>query len=180
MRALKFVLPVVVFAGLALVFAFGLGRDPSVVPSPLIDKPAPDFVLAPLHDGEPGLSSADLRGDVVLVNMFASWCVPCRAEHPLLMRLARETGVVIYGINYKDPPEAARKFLADLGNPYTRIGVDADGRAGIDWGLYGVPETFLVDRNGRIRFKWVGPLTPEAVEEKIVPLWRGLRQPAAS
>ncbi|MFO1189723.1 MAG: DsbE family thiol:disulfide interchange protein [Alphaproteobacteria bacterium] len=175
-RGLKFALPAAVFAGLAMLFAFGLGKDPRRLPSALIDKPAPEFVLQPLDDGKPGLGSADLKGDVVLVNVFASWCGPCAVEHPLLMRLSRDVGMVVHGINHKDAPDDARAFLAKRGDPYTRIGVDRNGRASIDWGVYGLPESFLVDRDGRIRFKWVGPLTPQVVDETLIPLWRKLRQ----
>jgi len=175
-RGLKFALPVAVFAGLAMLFAFGLGKDPRRLPSALIDKPAPEFDLKPLDDRKPGLGSADLKGDVVLVNVFASWCVPCAAEHPLLMRLSRDVGMVVHGINHKDAPDKAHAFLARLGDPYTRIGVDPTGRASIEWGVYGLPESFLVDREGRIRFKWVGPLTPQVVDETLIPLWRKLRQ----
>ena len=121
-------------------------------------------------------SNEEFKGRVSLLNVFASWCLPCRAEHPLLMRLARDEGIVVHGINYKDPPASARTFLVQLGDPYSRIGVDPEGRASIDWGVYGVPESFLVDREGRIRFKWVGPLTPQVVDETLIPLWRTLRQ----
>lgn len=169
---LRFLLPALLFAAVAVAFAVGLGLDPRRVPSPLIDKPAPGFALAPLLDDRPGLATADLRGQVALVNVFASWCIPCRAEHPLLMRLAETEGVTVFGINYKDKPEDARAWLAELGNPYRRIGIDRDGKAGIDWGVYGVPESFVVDARGRIRFKWVGPMAPHILEEKILPILR--------
>jgi cytochrome c biogenesis protein CcmG, thiol:disulfide interchange protein DsbE len=168
-RGLLYLVPGGLFAVLVLSFYAGLGSDPNVLPSPLIDQPAPRFALPPLIDGEPGLSSADLEGRVSLVNIFASWCAPCRKEHPLLNELAQSQRVAIYGINYKDKPDAAKAWLAELGNPYARIGTD-DGQAGIEWGVYGVPETFLVDRAGRIRYKHVGPLTRADIERTILPL----------
>jgi cytochrome c biogenesis protein CcmG/thiol:disulfide interchange protein DsbE len=172
-RSLLFVLPVLVFLGLAAAFFIGLGRDPAVVPSALIDKPVPGFDLPPLLDTKPGLASGDLRGKVKLVNVFASWCVPCRAEHPQLMRMAKD-GVELYGINYKDEPDAAKQWLASLGDPFLRIGADHSGRVAIDWGVYGVPETFLIDANGTIRYKHVGPITPEALNDSILPVLRSL------
>jgi len=168
-RGWIYLLPGILFAALAAVFYGGLGSDPNVLPSALIDQEAPQFKLPPLDQGEPGLSTADLTGQVSLVNTFASWCVPCRAEHPVLNALARSKRVAIYGINYKDKPAAASAWIAELGNPYARIGVD-DGRVGIEWGVYGVPETFVVDRSGRIRYKHVGPLTQADVERTILPL----------
>jgi cytochrome c biogenesis protein CcmG/thiol:disulfide interchange protein DsbE len=164
-----YLLPAALFAVLAIGFYGGLGTDTTVLPSPLIDQPAPSFALPPLEAGETGFSSADLAGKVSLVNVFASWCVPCRAEHPVLNALSRSKRVAIYGINYKDKSEASRAWIAELGNPYARIGAD-DGRVGIEWGVYGVPETFVVDREGRIRYKHVGPLTQADLEQKILPL----------
>ena len=165
-----YLLPVALFALLAIGFYGGLATDTNVLPSPLIDKPAPDFALPPLVAGDgSGFSTADLSGKVSLVNVFASWCVPCRAEHPVLNALSRSRRVPIYGINYKDKREAARAWVAELGNPYTRIGAD-DGRVGIEWGVYGVPETFVVDRDARIRYKQVGPLTQDDLDRKIMPL----------
>jgi cytochrome c biogenesis protein CcmG, thiol:disulfide interchange protein DsbE len=168
-QGLIFVIPAAVFALLAGGFYLGLGIDQSVLPSPLIDHPAPHFALPPLPGEERGFSSADLTGHVSLVNAFASWCVPCRAEHGVLSALAQTKRVPIYGIDYKDKEDAARAWLAELGNPYARIGAD-DGQVGIDWGVYGVPETFIVDRDGRIRYKHVGPLTLADVERTILPL----------
>ena len=168
-RGWIYLIPAAMFAVLAAGFYLGLGIDANVLPSPLIDRPAPRFALPPLQDGQSGFSSADLAGHVSLVNTFASWCAPCRAEHPVLNRLAHAKRVPIYGINYKDKAEVALAWIAELGNPYTRIGAD-DGRVGIDWGVYGVPETFLVDRDGRIRYKHVGPLTQADVEQTILPL----------
>lgn len=146
--------------------------DPKGVPSALIGKPPPDFVLPPLEGADrPGLSAADLRGQgrPVLVNFFASWCLPCVAEHPMLVRLAR-SGVPLFGVAYKDRPADSLAFLRRHGNPYARIGVDLPGRVAIDWGLYGVPETYLVDREGLIRWRWAGPLTEEVVARDLQPL----------
>lgn len=168
-RCWIFLIPGATFALLAGGFYLGLGIDQSVLPSPLINQPAPRFALPPLLGEEHGFSSADLRGHVSLVNAFASWCAPCRAEHPILNALAQTKRVPIYGIDYKDKQDVARAWIAELGNPYTGIGAD-DGRVGIDWGVYGVPETFLVDRDGRIRYKHVGPLTLADVEQSILPL----------
>lgn len=170
MRRLLYLLPVVLFIVLAGYFALALkpGRDPTLLPSALIDKPAPNFDLAAL-DGGTGLARDALKGQVVLVNFFASWCVPCRAEHPLLMRLAEVEHVPLYGIAYKDKPEAIKRFLTQLGDPYRRIGLDSSGRTGIDFGVYGVPETYLIDKSGHIRFRYVGPLTEEALEHELLP-----------
>ena len=139
------------------------------MPSALIDRPAPPLDLPPLAGRAGGLSSELLMGEASLVNVFASWCPPCRAEHPVLMRLAQD-GVPIWGVNYKDEPEDARAFLAELGDPYRAIGADRSGRTAIDWGVYGYPETFVVDRRGRIRYRHVGPLTPHDLEARIRPL----------
>lgn len=174
------VLPLIVLAALLGVFASQMGRSTSFVPSALIDKAVPAFDLAAVdgHD-QPGFSSADLAGNgVVVVNVFASWCVPCRAEHPFLMALADEP-VEIYGLNYDDPAENARAFLAELGNPYGRIGADRDRRVGIEWGVYGVPETFVVDNEGIIRFKHVGPLDQQSYENVLLPAIEAAREPAA-
>ena len=176
-RRFIFLLPLLLFAGLAVWVAVPLlkGTDPSTVPSALIDRPAPDFALPPLPGRDDGLSRADLGGEVALVNFFASWCVPCLAEHPLLTRLAAEEGVPVYGITYKNEPADALGWLARHGDPYARIGHDADTRVAIDWGVYGVPETFVIDRAGRIRFRHAGPLTPELVDGTLLPLIRDLR-----
>ena len=169
-KRLLFVLPVLLFAIVGVGLAVGLTRDPEVLPSVLIDKDVPLFELPPV-DGRvgSGLSSRDLVGKPSLVNVFASWCVPCRVEHPLFMRLA-EQGVTIYGINYKDPPAQASAWLEELGDPFARIGADRDGRVGIDWGVYGGPETFVVDGAGRIRHRFVGPLQPRDVDQILLPL----------
>jgi cytochrome c biogenesis protein CcmG, thiol:disulfide interchange protein DsbE len=174
-RGWIFLIPAAVFALLAAGFYAGLGIDTSVLPSPLIDQPAPRFALPPLPGEAQGFSSADLAGHVSLVNTFASWCTPCRAEHRVLNALAQTKRVPIYGIDYKDKADAAAAWIAELGNPYTRIGAD-DGRVGIDWGIYGVPETFVVDKGGRIRHKHVGPLTQADVERTILPLVARLEQ----
>ncbi|WP_298816631.1 DsbE family thiol:disulfide interchange protein [uncultured Roseibium sp.] len=170
-------LPLVVFAALAGLFLFQLtlGGDPQKIPSALINKPAPEFVLEPVEglekDGNAvaGFSSDDLQGKVSVVNVFASWCGPCRQEHPLLEELAKVDGIEMVGINYKDKPENARRFLGSLGNPYDRVGADASGRAAIDWGVYGVPETFIVDEKGMIRYKFIGPLGPQSYAETFLP-----------
>jgi cytochrome c biogenesis protein CcmG, thiol:disulfide interchange protein DsbE len=173
-RRALFLLPLVLFAVVAGYFLWGLitNRDPSVVPSMLIDKSVPTFDLPPL-DGldRPGLASADLQnGKVSLVSFFASWCLPCRVEHPLLMQLAENQGVQILGINYRDRPEDARRWLGELGNPYQRVGADERGRTGIDFGVSGVPETFVIDREGKIRLQHIGPLTAKDIEDEIAPL----------
>jgi cytochrome c biogenesis protein CcmG, thiol:disulfide interchange protein DsbE len=165
-----YVAPVVLLAVLVVALDIGLRRDSDLLPSPLIGRAAPNFALPPLTTGQPGFSSADLAGHVSLVNAFASWCGPCRAEQPVLNALARAGQVPIYGIDYKDRPDIAEAWIASAGDPYDRIGADRDGRVGIDWGVYGVPETFLVDRQGRIRYKHVGPLTEADIDEQILPL----------
>jgi cytochrome c biogenesis protein CcmG/thiol:disulfide interchange protein DsbE len=163
-------LPLAVFAGLVGIFVIGLSGDPQRLPSALIGRPAPQFALAPL-DGidRPGFATADLAGQVTVVNVFASWCIPCHEEHPLLMELARDGRIRIAGINQKDQPDNARRFLGRNGNPYRFVGVDPNGRAAIDWGVYGVPETFIVGRDGRIAFKHVGPITPAVLAAVIRP-----------
>jgi cytochrome c biogenesis protein CcmG/thiol:disulfide interchange protein DsbE len=174
-RRWLYFLPVLVFGGLAIALAFGLGEDPSEVPSPLIDKPVPVFELPPVPDRVEGFSDVDLKqGEVALVNVFSSWCGPCRIEHPLLMRLSEEGDIPIYGLNYKDRPEDAKQWLDEMGDPYRRTGSDLDGRVGIDWGVYGVPETFIVDGEGRIRFKHIGYISREALEKTIRPIFEEL------
>lgn len=175
-RLLRFLLPLALFAGIVALLAVGLTRNPREVPSPLIGKPVPEFSLPPVKGRSLGLASADLKGHVSLVNVFASWCVPCRQEHPLFVELKAKGVVPIYGINYKDSPEDAARWLEELGDPYTRTGADLDGRVSIDWGVYGVPETFLIDREGRIAYKQIGPITPQVLEQKIVPLINRLKQ----
>ena len=169
-------LPLLIFFALAALLAVGLTLDPRMVPSPLIGKPVPRFDLPPVRGRPPGLSSADLRGHVSLVNVFASWCTACREEHPLLMGLAKEHVVPIYGLNYKDRPADAARWLEDMGDPYARTGADVDGRVAINWGVYGVPETFVIDRAGRIAYKRIGPVTPEFIDKTLLPLIARLRK----
>jgi cytochrome c biogenesis protein CcmG, thiol:disulfide interchange protein DsbE len=174
-------LPVLGFLGLVAAFALGLRDDPNLVPSPLVGKPVPVFDLPPVAGRSPGLSSRDLHGQVSLVNVFASWCVSCREEHPLLLRLEQSGLVPIEGLDYKDKPGDAVRWLAAMGDPYARIGADIDGRVAIDWGVYGVPETFVVDRRGIIAFKQIGPMTPAVFDGTIAPLIARLREiPSAS
>jgi len=164
------------FALLVLLLAVGLTLDPRRVPSPLIDKPAPAFTLPRLGQGEKTFDSTSMRGHVWLLNVWASWCTACRSEHPLLVELAGRHVVDIVGLNYKDAPADANTWLARLGNPYQIIASDLDGRVGIDWGVYGVPETFVIDAKGVIRYKQIGPLTPEAIEKTVLPLVRKLQE----
>lgn len=165
-------IPLAVFFALAAVFLLQLlsGRDNATIPSALIGQPAPETDLPPVEGlGLPGLDSSDFAGHVTVVNVWASWCAPCRQEHPLLMQLAGDDRFRITGLNYKDPPENARRFLGELGNPYSAIGADDNGRTAINWGVYGVPETFLVGRDGTVLFKHVGPLTPQSVARQLLP-----------
>ena len=173
---LLFVVPVVLFVGLALTFIAGLHYNPSLVPSPLIGRKVPRFDLPPVAGHKRGLSSADLKGQVTLVNVFASWCVACRDEHPLLLALKEQGIVPIAGIDYKDAPADAARWLAAMGNPYGRIGADVSGRVAIDWGVYGVPETFVVGPDGKIAYKQVGPVTPQVLKDKILPFVAELRK----
>ena len=169
-RVLLAVLPLVLLVGLVAVFAMNMDRDPSLVRSVLINKPAPAFALGAVPGtGVDGFDTASLSGAVTVVNVFASWCIPCRDEHPLLERLKAETGVRIFGINQRDAAENAAAFLAELGNPYERIGGDTDNRVSIDWGVYGVPETFVVNAAGVVTFKHVGPITAETLERDVIP-----------
>ena len=171
----RFLVPLGIFLVLAVFLAVGLKLHPREVPSPLIDKPAPPFKLAQLQDPGKTLAPGDLKGKVWIFNVWASWCVTCLQEHPLLVELSRQNLVPIYGLNYKDGRENALKWLAKHGNPYTLSAVDADGRVGIDYGVYGVPETYVIDKTGVIRFKQIGPVTPKVLEEKILPLVRQLQ-----
>ena len=175
-RRLVFLVPMFIFVGIAVFLGIGLTMDPREIPSPLIGKPVPEFNLPPVRGRTLGLSSADLKGEVSLVNVFASWCTACRAEHPLLMRLMEAGVVAIHGLNYKDKPVDAAQWLDDLGDPYTRTGADIDGRMGIEWGVYGVPETFVIDRAGRIAYKKIGPIAEQDLEQTILPLIERLRQ----
>ena len=176
LRTLKWTVPFAVFVAIVGFLFVGLSRDPREVPSPLIDKPAPAFNLPQLQQPGSTLSAADMRGKVWLLNVWASWCESCRIEHPLLVQLAEANVVPIIGLNYKDKDELGKQWLADRGDPYSVSVVDADGRVGIDWGVYGVPETFVIDRNGVIRYKQIGPVTAEALERRILPLVRELQR----
>ncbi|MFC7065609.1 DsbE family thiol:disulfide interchange protein [Brucella rhizosphaerae] len=170
-------LPLLIFVGLAAIFAFQLlsGKDSSTIPSALIGKQAPQTNLPAVEgltrDGAlvPGLNSEDFIGKLTLVNVWGSWCVPCRQEHPLLMEIAKDERIRVVGLNYKDQPENARRFLGDLGNPFAAVGADRAGRSAIEWGVYGVPETFLVGPDGKIVYKHVGPFTPESVKNDLMP-----------
>lgn len=171
--------PIAAAVGLVGVLAIGLGRDPRILPSTLIGKSVPDFNLPPVLGRSLGLSNANLRGEVALVNVFASWCVECREEHPLFIRLARDQVIPIHGINYKDAPGDAANWLDIRGDPYTRTGGDRNGRVSIDWGVYGVPETFVVGADGMIAHKHIGAITEQALSETILPLVEQLREQAA-
>lgn len=176
-RVLVAALPLIIFGALAGIFLMQLmsGRDNSVIPSALIDKPAPALALAPLvgaiRAGQPvpALDTAAIKGKLTLVNVWASWCVPCRQEHPIILGLSQDPRINVVGINYKDKNDAALAFLGELGNPFRAIGVDPKGTAAIDWGVYGIPESFLVGEDGKILLKQVGPFTDDAVKNKLLP-----------
>ncbi len=190
----RFLIPLGLFLVLVVFLAIGLNRDPHEVPSPLVGKPAPDFKLQQLAEPDKSFSPADMRGQVWLLNVWASWCVSCRAEHPLLVAFARQGGLPIVGLNYKEvrgdgetdvkklaadeettlTRQRAAAWLSQHGNPYLLSALDMDGRVGIDYGVYGVPETYLIDKKGVIRYKQIGPITPEALEKKILPLAKQL------
>ena len=176
MKAWRWSIPLAIFAILVAFLWEGLWRDPRLVPSPLIGKPAPAFRLAQLHRPNEILQLDDMKGQVWLLNVWASWCVSCREEHPLLLQLAREKAVPLYGLDYKDKSEPALAWLAQNGDPYNASIVDPDGRVGIDYGVYGVPETFLIDKAGIIRYKQIGPLTAQALKDTILPLVRELQK----
>ncbi|MDI3515066.1 MAG: cytochrome c biosis protein CcmG, thiol:disulfide interchange protein DsbE [Rhodocyclaceae bacterium] len=192
----KFLVPLLLFFGLAGFLAFGLTLNPREVPSPLIDKPAPDFSLARLDKPEQTFALKEMQGQVWMLNVWASWCVACRQEHPLLVQMAKQKIVPVVGLNYKEVRgdgainargmaleaetamaiERARRWLSDHGDPYVLSVLDIDGRVGIDFGVYGVPETFLIDRDGRIRYKHIGPITPEALKDVLIPRIEELRR----
>ncbi|HJP05959.1 MAG: DsbE family thiol:disulfide interchange protein [Acidiferrobacteraceae bacterium] len=175
MKSLRYLAPLGVFLVIGAFLAAGLKLNPREVPSPLIDKAAPSFELPRLLVMESSVSAADLKGKVWLLNVWASWCVACRAEHSLLNELAAQGLVTLVGLNYKDAPEDARAWLRELGNPYDMIAVDEKGQVGIDWGVYGVPETFVIDRTGVIRYKHIGPVDRKVLRETILPLVSQLR-----
>ena len=174
MKRLLFIAPVLGFFVLMGVFFVGLHRDPTILPSMLIGKPVPAFNLPPVRPGDQGFSTADLGGEPVLLNVYASWCAACRLEHPMLMRLRRE-GVPIHGLDWKDEPEKGNKVLLDEGDPYLRVGNDKSGRTGIDMGVSGAPETFVVDKAGKVRYRHVGAISIEDWEQKIRPLMERLK-----
>ena len=170
----RFLLPLAVFLAIGVALLAGLGRDPRELPSPLVGRPAPAFELPVLEGDGRTVRSTDLRGKVWMLNVWASWCGPCQIEHPLLVEFAARTRVPLVGLNYKDKPQAAREWLQRLGNPYVATLVDPDGRTGIDFGVYGVPETFVIDRQGIVRYRQAGPLTKEVLEQRVLPLLRQL------
>jgi cytochrome c biogenesis protein CcmG/thiol:disulfide interchange protein DsbE len=170
----RFLLPLVLFLVLVGFLAVGLHRDPKEVPSPLIGKPAPAFTLPTLHDPDQRIRNPDLLGKVWMLNVWASWCGACREEHPVLMAFARRNLVPIYGLDYKDERSAGLAWLQAGGNPYVASLFDQDGRVGIDFGVYGVPETFIIDQGGVIRYKHIGPLTPDVLSKEVEPLLRRL------
>ena len=169
---LRIVVPIIIagFIGLVIVLAIGLQRDPRLVPSPFIGKPLPTFSLPSLHDTTQTVSSDVFKGQISLLNVWASWCVSCRVEHPFLIELAKQQALPVYGLNYKDKREDAIRWLKQLGDPYAVIAFDELGRIGIDLGVYGAPETFLIDKNGIVTYKHIGPVTPEVWEKTFVPL----------
>lgn len=167
---MRFLLPLIVFVGIGGFLLVGLDRDPTIVPSPLIGKPAPQFTLPVLGQDAANFSTADMEGKVWLLNIWATWCAACRVEHPLLVDLSRRGVVDIVGLNYKDQDPLAEKWLQDLGDPYVLTAVDQSGRVGIDWGFYGAPETFVIDKTGIVRHKHIGPVYPKDLTDTILPL----------
>jgi cytochrome c biogenesis protein CcmG/thiol:disulfide interchange protein DsbE len=172
----RYLLPLLVFLVMVGFFAIGLRLNPREVPSPLIGKPAPAFNLPLLGAPDQKLAMQDLKGKVWVLNVWASWCTPCRVEHPLITDFAKTSGVPVYGLNYKDKPADAAAWLGKLGNPYAATVSDIDGLVGIDYGVYGVPETFVVDKQGVIRLKHIGPMTPEALRDTVLPMVEKLRK----
>jgi len=172
----RFLIPLALFAVLVGFLIVGLQRDPRQIPSPLVQKPAPAFNVPQLVAADKTFSPADMKGQVWMLNVWASWCVACREEHPVLNELAKAKIVPIVGLNYKDEPAAGMQWLRQHGDPYTLSVVDRDGRVGLDYGVYGVPETFVIDKGGVIRYKHIGPVTPESLEKKIIPLVRQLQK----
>jgi len=174
MKALRYLVPLAIFIALVGFFAVGLMRDPREVPSPFIGKPAPGFKLETLHQPEKAFTPDEMKGKVWLLNVWASWCVSCRVEHPLLVEMARNKVVPIVGLNYKDKREDGTRWLAKFGDPYALSAWDIDGRVGIDYGVYGAPETFVIDKQGVIRYKQIGPITRETLDKVLLPLIRKL------
>lgn len=171
----RFLLPLGIFVGLLIFLGIGLRLNPRDIPSPFIGKPAPSFKLAQLHEPEKTIAPKDMEGQVWVLNVWASWCVSCRVEHPVLMEFAKQNLVPLVGLNYKDGRDDGIKWLRDFGNPYALSAFDNNGRVGIDYGVYGVPETFIIDKRGVIRMKHTGPVTPEALSQKIIPLIKELK-----
>ena len=172
---MRYILPFVAFLVIAVFLFIGLGLNPREVPSPLIDKPAPPFTLPQLHEQDKQFSPKDMQGKVWLLNVWSSWCVSCKDEHPVLMALAQQNIVPIYGLDYKDKRGDALTWLARGGNPYVLSAADVEGRIGIDYGVYGVPETYVIDKQGIIRYKQIGAVTPDNLREKILPLVKELQ-----
>lgn len=174
----KHLIPLGLFLSIAVFLAIGLKLNPREVPSPLIGKPAPHFALTNLLEPEKQVSPSDFKGQVWMLNVWATWCVSCRTEHPLLVDLSQRVDFPIVSLDYKDQAEPAKQWLARLGNPYQVTAFDADGMVGIDWGVYGTPETYLIDKEGIIRYKHIGPLTPAILADKILPLAKTLQENA--
>ena len=172
---IRFALPLVVFVLMVGLLGYGLRLDPKKVPSPLIDKPAPEFSLSMLETPSRQLSTKDMSGQVWVLNVWASWCVSCRAEHAVITELANRNLVTVVGLNYKDEPADATRWLEQFGNPYATSVIDRDGRVGIDWGVYGVPETFVIGADGMIKYKHIGPVTHESLEQTILPMLKELK-----
>jgi len=178
MTRLAYLLPLAIIGVLAVFFMIGLGRDPHLIPSVLIDKPVPDFALAALPGrGDSGLSTADLKGDVTLVDIYGSWCIACVEEHPTLLAIKKSGEVKIHGIDWRDDPKRGAQWLREKGDPYDKVGLDpAPGRTSIDFGVTGAPESFIVDAKGVIRYKYIGPITPQVWTEILLPIVRSLRK----
>ena len=172
-------LPIAAFVVLLALLAFGLTNDPRDIPSPLVGKAVPEFKLPDLYETEKTVSPDQMKGKVWMLNVFASWCVSCRAEHAVVSQFVKDSQLEVIGLNYKDEVVDAKGWLAEHGNPYTAIAVDYDGRVGIDWGVYGVPESYLIDKKGNIRHKFTGPITPQIVDETLKPMLKQLRAEAA-
>jgi cytochrome c biogenesis protein CcmG, thiol:disulfide interchange protein DsbE len=176
----RYLIPLGLFIVLVVFLAIGLGRDPHEVPSPLINKAAPTFRLPQLKEPTKTFSTEDMRGKVWILNVWASWCITCRDEHPLLLEYAKSGALPIYGLNYKDNREDALAWLGELGDPYVLSAADLEGRVAIDYGVYGAPETYLIDQNGTIRFKQIGPVTPDIWSQKILPMAQELNRQVTS